>query len=93
MPNSKRTIHIARDNKKHLPLDNAQEKEDEGQSEPTPSSPSLLTMKQVTSQLHLSRATIYRLIAREQFPVLHFGRAVRVDPAALQQWLARRTQH
>jgi excisionase family DNA binding protein len=50
-------------------------------------------MKQVTSQLHFSRATIYRLIAREQFPVLHFGRAVRVDPMALQHWLAHRTNH
>lgn len=93
MPNNKRAIQITTDNRKYTSANNDPEKEDEEQSTPTPSSPSLLTMKQVTSQLRLSRATIYRLIAREQFPVLHFGRAVRVDPTALQQWLARRTNH
>ncbi len=93
MSNSKRAIQIATDTRKYISSHNDPEKEDEEQSEPTPSSPSLLTMKQVTSQLRLSRATIYRLIAREQFPVLHFGRAVRIDPAALQHWLAHRTNH
>ncbi|GHO90371.1 hypothetical protein KSF_004190 [Reticulibacter mediterranei] len=93
MSNSKRNIQIATDNRKLIFSSNDPEKEDEEQGEPTVSSPNLLTMKQVTSQLQLSRTTIYRLIAREQFPILHFGRAVRVDPAALQHWLARRTNH
>jgi excisionase family DNA binding protein len=93
MSNSKRTIHISTGNRKYISSNNDPEKEDKEQSGPTPSSSRLLTMKQVTGQLQLSRATIYRLIAREQFPVLHFGRTVRVDPAALQQWLARRTHH
>jgi excisionase family DNA binding protein len=93
MPNGKRAIQIATGNRKYISANNSPEKEDEEQSKPTTSSPSLLTMKQVISQLHLSRATIYRLIAREQFPVLHFGRAVRVDPTALQHWLAQRENH
>jgi hypothetical protein len=50
MPNNKRAIQITTDNRKYTSANNDPEKEDEEQSTPTPSSPSLLTMKQVTSQ-------------------------------------------
>jgi len=49
-----------------------------------------LTIREVSEQLHLSRSTVYELIAREGLPVVHFGRAVRVSKVSLEQWLARR---
>ena len=45
--------------------------------------PLLLTIPQVMKQLGLGRTTIYQLINKEDFPVMHFGRAVRVSHALL----------
>jgi excisionase family DNA binding protein len=47
----------------------------------------LMTIMDVAHHLKLSRATIYRLIAHEGLPTIHFGSAVRVDPTALRQWV------
>ena len=52
--------------------------------------PLLLTITQVAKALSLGRTKVYELIATEGLPVIRFGRAVRVSPAALQQWLAQR---
>lgn len=54
--------------------------------------PLLLNLKQVTKMLCLSRTKVYELIATEGLPVIRFGRAVRVSPTALEQWLTRREQ-
>jgi excisionase family DNA binding protein len=52
--------------------------------------PILLTIAQVSKSLGLSRTKIYALIATEGLPVIRFGRAVRVSPTSLQQWLQQR---
>ena len=56
------------------------------------SQPLLLTVTQVAKTLGLSRTKVYALIASEGLPVVRFGRAVRVSPASLQQWVQRREQ-
>jgi len=52
--------------------------------------PKVLTIPQVAQALGLCRAKVYELIAKEGLPVVRFGRAVRVRPAALERWLAER---
>lgn len=52
--------------------------------------PLLLTIPQVMKTLRLGRTMIYRLIDKEGLPVLHFGRAVRVSYASLQEWIKQR---
>ena len=52
--------------------------------------PLLLNIPQVCKMLSLSRTSVYKLIQAEGLPVVRFGKAVRVSPVALQQWLDRR---
>ena len=52
--------------------------------------PLLLSVPQVCKMLSLSRTTVYKLIAVEGLPVVRFGKAVRVSPQALQEWLDHR---
>ena len=52
--------------------------------------PLLLNIPQVATSLGLSRTKVYELIAVEGLPVVRFGRAVRISPTSLQQWLERR---
>ena len=52
--------------------------------------PLLLTVSQVAEMLSLGRTKVYELIATEGLPVVRFGKAVRVSPTSLQQWLERR---
>jgi excisionase family DNA binding protein len=56
----------------------------------TTAQPLLLNISQVAAALGLGRTKVYELITTEGLPVIHFGRAVRVSPAALQQWLEQR---
>ena len=53
----------------------------------------LLTIPQVMKILRLGRTKIYQLIDKEDFPVVRFGRAVRVPQASLQEWLKQREEH
>jgi excisionase family DNA binding protein len=55
--------------------------------------PLLLTIAQVSKSLGLSRTKIYALIATEGLPVIRFGRALRVSPISLQQWLQQRERN
>lgn len=52
--------------------------------------PLLLTIPQVMKMLRLGRTMIYQLIDKEGLPVLHFGRAVRISYASLQEWIKQR---
>ncbi|MBV9021735.1 MAG: helix-turn-helix domain-containing protein [Ktedonobacteraceae bacterium] len=52
--------------------------------------PLLLNMAQVCKLLCLSRTKVYALVATEGLPVVRFGRALRVRPAALDEWLQKR---
>lgn len=56
----------------------------------TPSQLLLLNIQQVMQVLGLSRSKVHKLIKREGLPVIRFGRAVRISPTALQQWLMER---
>jgi len=56
----------------------------------TEASPLLWTIPQVGKALGLGKTKIYELIWKEKLPVQKFGRAVRVSPVELQQWLEAR---
>ena len=55
--------------------------------------PLLLTISEAAKILSLGRTKVYELIAHEGLPVVRFGRAIRVSPISLQQWLQRREQN
>ena len=52
--------------------------------------PLLLTIPQVMKSLGLGRTKVYELINREGLPIVRFGRAIRVSPISLQQWIEQR---
>ena len=54
--------------------------------------PLLLTLNQASTLLNLGRTTLYRLINKEGLPVMRFGRAIRIHPVHLREWLERRGQ-
>lgn len=58
--------------------------------EHVPTQPMLMNITQVAQMLRLSKAKVYQLIYHENLPVISFGRALRVSPASLQQWLNER---
>ena len=53
--------------------------------------PEIMTMRQVQEFLGLSRPKVYELANRHDFPVLRFGRALRVSKSALLRWLEAQT--
>jgi excisionase family DNA binding protein len=52
----------------------------------------LLRIPQVEQILGLGRKKIYQLIYYEGLPTIRFGRALRVDPTALHQWIKQRQE-
>ena len=50
----------------------------------------LLTVQQVMALLHVGRTTVYDLIARDELPAIHFGRAIRVAHFDVEMLLAMR---
>ncbi len=58
----------------------------------TGSQPLLITIPEVAKRLNLGKTKVYELIWKENLPVQKFGRAVRVSPTELQQWLEEREQ-
>lgn len=53
----------------------------------------LLTVAEVAAMLAVSRDTVERLCDRGDLVVYRLGRAVRVDPASVEAYLARCRQH
>ena len=51
--------------------------------------PRLLTVPQVGRELNLGRSTVYSLIAAGRLKVVRVGRAVRVTPEALDDFVRR----
>jgi excisionase family DNA binding protein len=43
--------------------------------------------------LHVSLPTLDRLIRRQELPVIRIGRSVRIEPAALQEFVRARAVH
>ena len=49
--------------------------------------PLLLTVPQAADMLQIGRDQVYNLCHVDGFPVIHFGRNVRINRAGLQDWL------
>lgn len=54
--------------------------------------PLLLDVDTVAVVLSMGRTKVYELIAREELPVVRFGKSVRVYLPELQAWMVRRIQ-
>lgn len=52
----------------------------------------LLRVSEVADELRLARSFVYHLIQVGELPVVRIGRSVRVPRAALEEWVAERTQ-
>jgi excisionase family DNA binding protein len=66
--------------------------QDEPPHPPIQLQPLLIDVDTVAVVLSMGRTKIYELIAREELPVLRFGKAVRVYLPELQAWIVRRIQ-
>ncbi len=55
--------------------------------------PEILTMKQVQEFLGLSKPKTYELAHIADFPVIRFGRVLRVSRESLLSWLDKQTEH
>jgi excisionase family DNA binding protein len=55
--------------------------------------PMLITVEQAAKLLNIRRTKMYELINYEGIPAVHFGRAVRVNPIRLQEWLTQWEQN
>ena len=51
-------------------------------------SEALITVEEAAVHTHLSRDTIYRMVAREEIPHLRIGRMIRFTISSLDAWLA-----
>ena len=51
-------------------------------------SEALITVEEAVVHTHLSRDTIYRMVAREEIPHLRIGRMIRFTISSLDAWLA-----
>jgi excisionase family DNA binding protein len=54
--------------------------------------PFVLTLAQVQAYLGISRATVYKMAHTPGFPVLRFGRAIRVHRDKLLAWIEAESQ-
>jgi len=55
--------------------------------------PLLLKAGDVAKLLGLGRSNVFAMLAVGELPVIRIGRSVRVPRAALEDWIAERTQH
>jgi excisionase family DNA binding protein len=60
------------------------------EDQPETTAQSLLRVQDVAKTLNLGCSKVWQLIYYEGLPVVRFGRAVRVSPSSLQQWLEQR---
>lgn len=59
------------------------------ESKPDPQ-PRYITVEQAAKILCLGTTKVYEMIAYEGLPVVRFGRAVRINPVRLDEWLDQR---
>ena len=52
----------------------------------------VLTIHEIAVRLHLSDATVSRMIARGEWPVIKVGRAVRVPKMAFERWFEKHSR-
>ncbi len=55
--------------------------------------PLLLKAGEVANLLGFGRSKVFAMLAVGELPVIRVGRSVRVPRAALEDWIAERTQH
>lgn len=53
--------------------------------------PIILTAKDISEILHVSKPTAYEIMNRSDFPVLRFGRSKRVLKAEFFKWISTRS--
>jgi excisionase family DNA binding protein len=54
--------------------------------------PLLITVDEAAQMLSMGRTKLYDLIRYEGFPVVRFGKMVRIRPSDLQEWLEKREE-
>lgn len=54
--------------------------------------PLLITVEEAAQMLSIGRTKMYELINNEGFPVIRFGKAVRIRPSDMQEWLENRKE-
>ena len=47
-----------------------------------------LTVKETAPKVGMSEQGLYAAIREKQFPAIHIGRRIRIDPVALRDWIA-----
>jgi excisionase family DNA binding protein len=52
----------------------------------------LLRVEEAAELLGLSRATLYVMVAAQQIPVVHIGRAARIPADGLRKWVEQQTE-
>jgi excisionase family DNA binding protein len=80
------------ENEEYLHLARTERTREMNQPHHSPTGPLLLTIAQVAAVLNLGKTKVYELIYQEHLPIHKFGRATRVSPTELQQWLQERNQ-
>jgi excisionase family DNA binding protein len=54
--------------------------------------PLLITVEEAAQMLSMGRTKLYDLIRYEGFPVVRFGKMVRIRPSDLHEWLEKRKE-
>ena len=57
--------------------------------EPVRVTESFMTVDEVQRLLGIGRTAVYRLVRTDGFPSVRIGRAIRIPPAALHEWVHR----
>ncbi|MDA8314166.1 MAG: helix-turn-helix domain-containing protein [Actinomycetota bacterium] len=50
-----------------------------------------LTLRQAAERVGVSQRTVSRWVAEDSLPVVRLGKVVRIDPGAMDRWLAEHT--
>jgi excisionase family DNA binding protein len=45
-----------------------------------------LTVREAAALVRMSEQSLYAAIREKQFPAIHVGRRIRIDPATLREW-------
>lgn len=53
----------------------------------------LLSVKELASYLGVSKTVAYRLVHRDDFPVLHLGKRLLIPVADLTAWISNEANH
>jgi excisionase family DNA binding protein len=69
-------------------MDPAPQSTQRASTEPTANLPLLIDSREVARLLGIGRTKAFELMARDELPVVHIGRCVRVSRAALNAWIA-----